>query len=123
MVMSTTRQAPTLDRTAIIGIAEQGSRNQYGEYDIGAVAEHPLWFALRDWEAGADVGMEGVRQTGDIEIITRYRRDVLIEALSDRAFAGWYLALEGLRFKILDAAELPRYGRRRFMKIVGARST
>ena len=121
MVMS--RQAPVLDRPATLGVAEAGGRNQHGEYEIGAVTEHSIWFMLRDWEAGADVGMEGTRQTGDVEIITRYRRDVLVEALSNRAFPGWYLEIEGLRFQVIDAAELSQYGRRRFMKIIGARST
>ena len=118
-----TRQAPTLDRTATLGVAEAGGRNQHGEYEIGAVAEHGIWYALRDWEAGVDVGKEGARQTGDVEIITRYRGDVLVEALSNRAFPGWYLDIEGLRFQVIDAAELSQYGRKRFMKIVGARST
>jgi len=120
--MPRTSQAPLLDRRGILGIAAQGSRTN-GVYQSGAVTEHAIWYALRDWDVAIDVQPEGTRQRGDIELITRYRRDVIVEALNNRAFVGWYLDMDGVRFKLLDAEEMPMYGRRRFMKIKGARSS
>ena len=124
------RQAPNLDRRATLGVASQGSRNRRGEWQSGMVTEHVIWLALRDWDIGMDVAPEGVRQTGELDFITRYRADVMSEAfggdinpVTGHAFLGWFLVIDSVRWKITDAEELPQYGRRRFMKIKGARNT
>ena len=41
------KQAPTLDRRAILGIAAPGDFNNCGEFEHGAVTEHGIWAALR----------------------------------------------------------------------------
>ena len=122
-----TRQAPLLDRRGILGIRAHGSY-MGGEWVTGAVAQHGIWYALREWDVGIAVEPFGTRQLADVEIITRYRADVIQEALSGeissqtgRAFIDWYLELDGVRFEILGAEEMPEHGRRRFMKIKGAR--
>ena len=124
-----TRQAPVLDRRGILGIPAPGEYVS-GEWEQGAITEHGIWYALREWDVGIAVETFGTRQLADIEIITRYRADVIQEALSGeissqtgRAFIDWYLELDGVRFEILGAEEMPEHGRRRFMKIEGARST
>ena len=88
------------------------------------VEEHPIWYALRDWDVGMNPQPEGVRQTGEIQLITRWRKDVMTEAFSGdinaqtgHAFIGWYLRVDGVTMKITEAEELPRYGRRRFMML------
>ena len=125
-----TRQAPLLDRRGIIGIPAPGSYSNGGEWTSGAITEHGVWYALREWDVGIAVETFGTRQLADVEIITRYRADVMKEALggdvgmmTGRAFIDWFLELDGIRFEILGAEEMPDYGRRRFMKIEGARST
>ena len=129
MVMSS-KQAPLLDRRATLNVASPGSRNRRGEWEAGMVTEHTIWVALRDWDIGQDVQVEGVRQSGEIELFARYRADVMTEAYggvvspnTGHAFIGWAVRLDGVSWQITEAEELPRYGRRRFMKIRGARST
>ena len=125
----TTRQAPALDRRGILGIAS-GSRSTSGIWVSGTPTQHVIWYMLKEWEIGIAVETFGNRQLADVEICTRYRRDVIQEALggdvgvsTGRAFVDWYLELEGVRYEIMGAEEMPDYGRRRFMKIEGARST
>ena len=127
--MVTTRQAPALDRRGILGIPAQGRRED-GVWVSGAITRHGIWYALREWDVGIAVEVSGTRQLADVTIIARYRGDVIQEALggavgmqTGRAFVDWYLELDGVRFEIMGAEEMPDYGRRRFMKIEGARST
>ena len=125
-----TRQAPVLDRRAMLRIAPAGSRNEYGEWVIpSAPVQHEIWYGLRDWDIAPDPTASGVAQSAETEIITRYRRDVIVEALSGEiggqtghAFINWALSVDGVDFAITDAAELPQFGRRRFMKLICERS-
>ena len=125
-----TRQAPRLDRRATLKIAPAGRRNEYGEWTQDAPVAHEIWYALRDWDIAPDPTISGIDQTGEAEIITRYRRDVIVEAVSGdvsphtgHAFLGWALVAETLSWSIVDASELPQFGRRRFMKLVLERAT
>ena len=124
------RQAPTLDRRAILGIAAPGHHNQYGEWVLGVVTEHPIWVTLRDSLIGIDTEVFGIQGEYDVQLVTRYRADVIVEALSGDVggmtglpFIGWHLTFEGVRYVIIEAQELPALGRRRFMKIVGRLET
>ena len=119
-----------MDRRATLKIASAGRRNKYGEWLQGAPVAHEIWYSLRDWDIAPDPTISGIDQTGEAEIITRYRRDVIVEAVSGdvstktgRAFVGWALVAETLSWSIVDAAELPQFGRRRFMKLVLERAT
>ena len=124
------KQAPTLDRRAILGIAASGHRNQYGVWVMGAVTEHGIWVSLRDSLIGIDPSVDGIQQEADAELIARYRADVITEATNGALggqtglpFIAWHLTFEGVRYVIIEAQELPALGRRRFMKIVGRLET
>ena len=124
MVM--TRQAPALDRRAILGIAEGGDFDDSGEWLAGDVTEHGIWAALKDSMFGVEAEIDGVQQIYDVELIARYRADVITEAMrgemgnmTGKPFIGWYLQFENVSYQIIGAQELAMYGRRRFMKIMG----
>ena len=124
-----TRQAPVLDRRGILKIAPAGRRTKTGKWAQGAPVDHEIWYGLRDWDIAPDPTASGIGQSAETEIITRYRQDVIVEALSGdiegqtgHAFIGWAMMTERIEFAIVDAAELPQYGRRRFMKLVCERS-
>ena len=108
-----------LDRIATLGMRGAGERNQYGEWEAGALTELPIWVTLKIADFTDMLTDSGRRQVGDIEITTRYRADIL--AAQD--YDGWYLTLDGVTYQITDAEESPRYGRRRYMKITGETST
>lgn len=123
------RQAPVLDRRATLSIAPRGTRSKGGKWTQGNPVDHEIWACLKDLELEQEPsGVGGWFQTGMVEVITRYRRDVIVEAVSGdvsqqtgHAFIGWALTLDGVQYDILDAEEMPVYGRRRFMKIRGER--
>ena len=124
------RQAPTLDRRAILGIVSPGHRNENGRYVPGALTEHTIWVSLRDSLIGIDPLTDGIQQEADAELIARYRADVITEATNGDLgaqtglpFIGWHLTFESVRYSIIEAQELPALGRRRFMKIVGRLET
>ena len=120
------RQAPALDRRAILGIAEGGDYDDSGEWLAGDVTEHGIWAALKDSMIGIEAEIDGVSQEADAELIARYRADVITEAMrgeignmTGKPFIGWYLQFENVKYAITGANELAIYGRRRFMKIMG----
>ncbi len=123
-MMLQNRQAPLLDRKAVLGISGPGQRIK-GVWHNGDVIRHSIWLCLRALDLAQEPsGVDGWFQAGALEVITRYRRDVIVEAVSGdvgmqtgHAFLGWYLALDGAQFTILNAAEMPEYGRRRFMAL------
>ena len=124
------RQSPALDRRAILAIAARGSLNQFGEWATGDVTEHAIWVCLKDSMIGIEAQLDGISQEADVELIARYRADVITEALSGDVgsmtglpFIGWHLTYENVRYVIIGAQELAMYGRRRFMKIVGRLET
>ena len=124
------KQAPSLDRRAILGIAAPGHRNQNGVWVMGAVTQHGIWVSLRDSLIGIDPSVDGIQQEADASLFTRYRADVILEATNGALsaqtglpFIGWHLTFEGVRYVIIEAQELPALGRRRFMKIVGRLET
>ena len=121
-----TRQAPALDRRAILGIAEGGDFDDSGEWLAGDVNEHGIWAALKDSMFGVEAEIDGISQEADVELISRWRADVILEAMrgeignmTGKPFIGWYLDFENVRYQIIGANELAIYGRRRFMKIMG----
>ena len=75
---------------------------------------------------GIEAGIDGVSQEADVELIARYRADVITEAMrgeignmTGKPFIGWYLDFENVQYQIIGAQEMAMYGRRRFMKIMG----
>ena len=120
------RQSPALDRRAILGIAEGGDHDDSGEWLAGDVTEHGIWAALKDSMIGVEAEIGGVQQIYDVELIARYRADVITEAMrgeignmTGKPFIGWYLDFENVQYQIIGAQEMAMYGRRRFMKIMG----
>jgi len=123
-MMMQTKQAPILDRKAALSVAGPGRRDDHGRWMLGAVTEHRIWYCLRGLELEQEPSGEGLYQTASTQIVTRYRRDVIVEAVSGEisgqtghAFIGWNVEMDGVEFAILNAEELVDYGRRRFMML------
>ena len=124
------RQSPALDRRAILAVAEGSDFDDSGEWLASAVTEHGIWAALLESMIGVEAEIGGVQQIYDVELIARYRADVITESLSGaignmtgKPFIGWYLQFENVRYQIVGAQELAQFGRRRFMKIMGRLAT
>ena len=75
-----------------------------------------LLVRAQDWDVGMNPQPEGVRQTGEIQLITRWRKDVMTEAFSGdinarQGILYWLVfRVAGVTMKITEAEELPRYG-------------
>ena len=111
---------PILDRTATLGApAAQGYRNSFGEWEAGAITESVIWGCLKQTDFEDVLTGGGVRQEWDLEFITRYHADLL---RTDKLHA-WYIRVDGVKYDIQAAAEMPKYGRRRYMLIRGMAST
>ena len=109
---------PILDRVAVLGSPAEGSRSSSGRWVSGELTELTIWGMLKDIDYETRASISGFHQIADVWFLTRYRADMFNAHLAD-----WYLRIDGVKYVIQRAYELPEYGRRRFMMIEGRIST
>ena len=104
------RARQSLDQRVTFRVDAGGAFNNFGEY-VENVIEWTGWGRRddADIESAYELGVEGLREVGEVRLITRHDARI-------KAAASNYFTVGGERFRITNVEEV---GRMRYMRLAG----